>query len=116
MGEADGTRMRLLESAGEEFADKGFSKATVRSILDRAGVGNIAAVNYYFGDKEALYSRAVLEAHRCGMADPGGDDPTAPPEERLRRFVHGFLERVLAVGDVGSWQQRLMLREMMEPT
>jgi AcrR family transcriptional regulator len=61
----DATKLRLLEAAGEEFAEKGFEGAKVRSICSRAGVNN-AAVNYHFGDKEQLYVQAVLEAHRCG--------------------------------------------------
>ena len=61
----DATKSKLLEAAGEEFAEKGFEGAKVRSICSRAGVNN-AAVNYHFGDKEQLYVQAVLEAHRCG--------------------------------------------------
>jgi len=61
----DATKTRLLEAAGEEFADKGFGGATVRAICARAGA-NVAAINYHFGDKERLYIEAVIEAHRCG--------------------------------------------------
>ena len=83
----DLTKTRLLEAAGEEFADKGFEGATVRVICDRAGV-NLAAVNYHFGDKEHLYVQALLHAHRCGSddADPetvcglaAGDRGPGPP-------------------------------------
>ncbi len=56
----DTTKDRLLEAAGEEFAEKGFEMARVRTICERAGA-NIAAVNYHFGDKEQLYVQAVLE-------------------------------------------------------
>ena len=56
----DTTKVKLLEAAGEEFADKGFERATIRGICERAGA-NIAAVNYHFGDKEQLYARAVIE-------------------------------------------------------
>ena len=62
----DDTKTRLLEAAGEEFAEKGFEGATIRSIIERAKA-NIAAVNYHFGDKERLYIQAVIEAHRCGI-------------------------------------------------
>ena len=62
----DTTKARLLEAAGEEFAEKGFEGATIRSIIERARA-NIAAVNYHFGDKERLYIQAVIEAHRCGV-------------------------------------------------
>jgi TetR/AcrR family transcriptional regulator, regulator of cefoperazone and chloramphenicol sensitivity len=58
------TRQRLLEAAGEVFADLGFRSATVRDICRRADA-NIAAVHYHFGDKEQLYAAAVHYAHLC---------------------------------------------------
>lgn len=111
----DGTRERLLDAAGAEFAERGYAEATVRSILKRAGMGNVAAVNYYFGDKERLYEQAVIEAHRCDLGAEG-DHPDAEPAERLRLFIRHFLSRVLAIGSTSDWRQRLMLREMMTPT
>ena len=47
----EATQLKLLEAAGRVFAEKGFQKATVREIVKAAGLRNIAAVNYYFGDK-----------------------------------------------------------------
>ncbi len=112
---ADPTKARLLDAAGEEFAEKGFEGATVRAICERARA-NVAAVNYHFGDKEQLYIQAVIEAHRCGMEGDGPEDVPGSPEERLRHFVGNFLERVLAVTDRESWHHKLMLREMIRPT
>lgn len=112
----DPTKTRLLEAAGEEFAEKGFDAARVRSICRRAGV-NLAAVNYHFGDKERLYTEAVLEAHRCGTEllpesiFQGGD-----PAEQLRAYIHHFLSNVLALRGDPKWHHTLILREMLEPT
>ena len=112
----DATKARLLEAAGEEFADKGFEGATIRAIIVRAKA-NIAAVNYHFGDKERLYIQAVLEAHRCGFeASSPDEDEELPAAERLRRHVHDFLEHILAIGNAESWHHRLMLREITRPT
>jgi AcrR family transcriptional regulator len=112
----DPTKARLLDAAGEEFAEKGFEGATVRSICQRAGA-NLAAVNYYFGDKERLYVAAVIEAHRCGVELPAGPDlAVREPAEQLHRYLRHFLESVLAVHDQGGWHHALMLREMMRPT
>jgi AcrR family transcriptional regulator len=55
-------RARLLDAGLKVFAEKGFSGATVREICDEAG-GNIAAINYYFGDKVGFY-QAVREYAR----------------------------------------------------
>jgi AcrR family transcriptional regulator len=112
----DPTRARLLNAAGEEFAEKGFEAARVRAICQRAGA-NVAAVNYYFGDKEQLYVQAVLEAHRCEMpapAEPGAADE--PPASQLRRFIRGFLTNVLAMNRDPSWHNALLMREMLRPT
>ena len=112
----DPTKSRLLEGAGEEFAEKGFELARVRAICDRAGA-NLAAINYHFGDKEHLYVEALREAHRCGL-DPQEErfDPVLAPAERLRAFIHHFLDRVLAMNQPEDWQHRLMIREMLSPT
>ncbi|MBV8313132.1 MAG: CerR family C-terminal domain-containing protein, partial [Planctomycetaceae bacterium] len=112
----DLTKSRLLEGAGEEFAEKGFELARVRAICDRAGA-NLAAINYHFGDKEHLYVEVLREAHRCGL-DPQEErfDRRLSPAERLRTFIHHFLGRVLAMNQPEDWQHRLMLREMLSPT
>ena len=54
------TRSRILNSACELFAEKGYRGARVADICERAGA-NVAAVNYYFGDKAALYTEAWQE-------------------------------------------------------
>jgi AcrR family transcriptional regulator len=116
MESQDPTKARLLEAAGEEFAEKGYDAARIRTISERARA-NLAAVNYHFGDKEQLYIEAVLHAHQCGARD-GGEAAAAPepPAERLRRFIHDFLRHVLAIHDPDGWQHRLILREMLHPT
>ncbi len=114
----DETKSRLLEAAGEEFAEKGFEKATVRAICDRAQVKNLAAVNYYFGSKESLYEAALLAAHECGadlLEFPDGQGTT--PEEQLRQYVRAFLAMILGQSARGQgWRHRLMVREITEPT
>jgi AcrR family transcriptional regulator len=111
----DEIRMRILEAAGPIFAEKGFETATVRDICQAAGV-NVAAINYYFGDKEKLYIEAVKAAH-----DPAGDDdallewsPGTPPRQMLRDYIHGMAKRILS--ERAPWQRQLMMREMLHPT
>jgi TetR/AcrR family transcriptional regulator, regulator of cefoperazone and chloramphenicol sensitivity len=111
------TRERLLEAAGEVFAQRGYRAATVREI-SRLAHANVAAINYYFGDKEMLYT-AVLEycfksAVKKYPPDLGlREDATV--EERLHAFVLSFLYRVLDEGRP-AWHGRLMAREIAEPT
>src|SRR3954447_17308427 len=117
MAGPDETKGRLLEAAGEEFAEKGFDAARIRSICRRAGA-NLAAVNYHFGDKGQLYVAAVLEAHRCGMVKPpesARQEGTAA--EQLRQYIHFFLSNVAAMNrQKNGWHHALMLREMLQPT
>jgi AcrR family transcriptional regulator len=115
MTPADDPRERLLTAAGELFAEKGLDGATVREICTRAAV-NIAAVNYYFRDKENLYIEAVKQAS-CGsqLHAVAGGDPGAPPAQRLRDFIHAFVARMLDKARP-AWHAQLMTREMARPT
>jgi AcrR family transcriptional regulator len=111
------TRQRLIEVAGEVFADQGFRSATIRDICGRAGA-NVAAVNYHFGDKEQLYLDVLEHAHRTSLTryPPDlGTTPDSSAEERLRAFVRSFLLRLLDDG-IPAWLGKLMAREMVEPT
>ena len=82
----DPTKARLLEAAGEEFAEKGFELARVRAICERAGA-NLAAVNYHFGDKEQLYVEVLREAHRCGLEPDGSPSAESDAARRPSSFA-----------------------------
>jgi AcrR family transcriptional regulator len=112
----DTTRERIAEAAGEIFAERGFDGTTVRDICQRAGA-NIAAVNYYFGDKQRLYVEAVVRAHRWRMeqaALPEWSEGT-PAETKLADFITTFIRRV-RTGPEDTWHTKLMMREMAHPT
>lgn len=57
-GNAQNTRERLLRAAIEIFGEAGFDAATTRQIATRAGV-NLAAIPYYFGTKEELFTECI---------------------------------------------------------
>jgi AcrR family transcriptional regulator len=117
MAEGDSTRSRLLEAAGAEFAERGFAEATVRGILRRAGMQNVAAIHYYFGDKERLYTEAVVDAHLHGGTELKAEDEAGlAAEERLRCFVREFVGKVLSLGAAHDWRDRLLMRELMSPS
>lgn len=111
------TRARLLEAAGEVFAELGFRATTVREICRRAGA-NIAALHYHFGGKQEMYeavladtARQALERYPIG----GGAPLDAPAPVRLEAFVRNYLERLLDEGRP-AWFGQLLAREMFEPT
>jgi len=111
------TRQRLLEAAGEVFAEKGFRNATVREIVRRAGA-NLNAVNYYFGDKQGLYQAAIEYAHQSIEQEHElalARDKTSEPAERLHAFVRVLLRRVTTRGH-SAWHGKLMAMEMAKPT
>lgn len=114
---ASGTEQRLLDAAGEIFAEYGYRAATVRQICEKAGA-NVAAVNYYYGDKEQLYRavlRSVPDAHAIKFPSRSGVSPEASAAERLRAYVRSLLYRVFDPGRPG-WHSKIIAREMVEPT
>ncbi len=110
------TRRRLMEAAGEVFAEHGYHTATVRQICERAGA-NVAAVNYHFRDKAELYDAVLRYAHCAAEAEfankmlPAG----TPPDQKLLNHVRNLMLRVLDEGRP-TWHGKLMSREMTEPT
>ena len=111
------TKQRLLEAAGELFAERGFRNTNVRDICRRAGA-NVAAVNYHFRDKEALYAAVFQYAGACaiqtGRAENGAGRPWSP-EQRLRGFIRGLLDSFFD-GGRPAWLMKLVALEMIEPT
>src|SRR5690606_10509842 len=53
------TREKILDAAEQIFAEKGINGVSLREIMLAAQV-NIAAVNYYFGNKGELLKAVVL--------------------------------------------------------
>ena len=110
------TRERLLNAGTRLFADRGFSKVTVRDICHRANA-NVAAVNYHFGGKAGLYDAVMRSAIRIMQgtteaARLAGENRS--PEEQLEAYVVIFLQRVAQSRD--SWIHQLMMHELSDPT
>lgn len=107
----------ILETAGEIFAEQGYNKATIRDICKRSGV-NLAAINYYFGDKERLYL-AVLKYYRelaiRKYPLTFGINETDTPEKKLSNFIHTFICRFLEEGKTALFG-KLLAREFTEST
>jgi AcrR family transcriptional regulator len=112
----DTPRFRLLDAAGVAFADHGFAGASVRDICQAAGV-NVAAINYYFGDKERLYTEVVKFAcDRTSAKYPMPDwRPGTSPWQKLQDFIYAFVHRLLDAENQ-PWQTRLIMRELAQPS
>src|ERR1043165_5194937 len=110
------TRERLIEAAGEMFAELGFHHTTVREICNRAGA-NIAAVNYHFGDKTGLYTEVVRQSMRAAQLDTVrvAFDQHASPENILRAVIKARLESLRSL-DLSDWHFRIFAHELANPT
>jgi AcrR family transcriptional regulator len=114
---ARSTRERLLETAGEIFAEKGFDRATGKEICVRAGA-NVAAINYYFGSIEGLYAAVLEEAQRrfitfdaiaAAVADKSG------AKAKLHALIDLAATRLTSPAS-SSWVFRVIAREMAAPS
>ena len=89
---------RLLNAAEELFSEHGFEGTSIRDIAKDAGC-NIAAINYYFGGKDKLYTdvwrrqllqmrNARLQAIKQVMSESDGRPAL---EDLLRSFANAFI-------------------------
>jgi TetR/AcrR family transcriptional regulator, regulator of cefoperazone and chloramphenicol sensitivity len=121
---ARATKDRLLRAAGALFAERGFHGTTIRDIALRGGV-NVAAGNYHFGSKKALYL-AVLRTEflnvRALFSRRGASRTPAELarlsrrrlEDLLRARVRAMLD--LLLGPPPGLHGTLMQREMCDPS
>jgi AcrR family transcriptional regulator len=83
------TKAALLAAAREVFVERGYEGATVRSIAARAGV-DAAMVNHWFGGKENLFAKAVLQVP-VDINELIGRLLDGPDEEIGERMVRNFI-------------------------
>jgi TetR/AcrR family transcriptional regulator len=91
LAEEPDRRVQILDAAFEEFSEKGFKGATIKSIARAAGLQSPALIYWYFPDKEALF-REVLGAKVPvvrAVAEPDGL-MDLPPEEMLPRLGRAY--------------------------
>lgn len=82
-----------MEAAAEIFASRGFAGTRVRDVVEAAKV-NVAAVNYYFGGKDGLYTATLehlIARRRALAATPPVEDEE--PEDALYRHVLAIVRR-----------------------
>ena len=109
------TRDAILDASTRLFAEHGFRDASVREICKLADV-NIAAINYHFGNKAALYGNVVSRA----FATAGDHTPMPTIEanvdlqETLRLWIEWYVDRLF--GEGSDLATQLVLREAASPT
>lgn len=110
------TRDRILDAAERLFAEQGFHLTTLRQIT-QAAEANLAAVNYYFGSKQALiggiFRRRLdaLNAARLERLDAIENDGARHDLEAvLEAFVEPALEFTRGGDAEGQRFMQLLLR------
>ena len=109
------TKRAILDAATTLFAERGFRDTSVREICALAEA-NIAAVNYHFGNKAALYTQVIKRAYEsAGEHAPMPTLHTNPkPSDALRAWISWYMERLF--GNNSELTARLLLREAAAPT
>jgi AcrR family transcriptional regulator len=101
-----------LEAALVEFGEYGYDAVSIRDICKRAGT-NVAAVNYYFRDKESLYLETAKHAHLCSTTPLPEWPEGMLPIERLQRFIRGMVTQMFTPSSPAA--MKFMMREMAQP-
>ncbi|BBO81593.1 TetR family transcriptional regulator [Desulfosarcina ovata subsp. sediminis] len=109
------TKQKLLDVACDVFAEKGFREAKITDICRRAGA-NVAAVNYYFGDKESLYVAAWRQAMEQFLSNDTLPPEELPPETRLQMAIRHIIHKILIDGQDRGYFRRIELMELANPT
>jgi len=116
-----GVRDRLLDSAEQLFAERGFDATSIRDLAAAAGC-NIASVNYYFGGKEKLYVEIwrrhllLLKEARVASIEKVLFESEGKPslEDLLRSFAYAFVGPLVDERG-GPRLIKLMAREILNP-
>jgi len=118
--------MRLLDAAVDVFGEFGYAAATTRMIAAKAKV-NIAAIPYYFGGKEGLYSAVVnhiSETVHLRIAEAlkscvniTGEDSLSPGEalDRLENLLSKLIAFMVGSPEAQRFV-RIVLREQLYPS
>lgn len=118
--EPGGTKLSLILTAGELFAEYGVEGTSIRTIAEKAGV-NIAAVNYHFGSKENLYTETLRYAilHMGGMKPIKLLEEGVPIKEpaKIAESLYNFIkERFLSLNapERPHWFSKLIIRSLLD--
>ncbi len=102
-------RERIIDAARAEFAARGRSASSVRTIAARAGV-TAAMINYHFGGKRALHDLIVEQAQANLQSRFFSAFVDAEPSEVPSRLAAAYFDFLVEEHDF----QRLILREVLD--
>lgn len=116
--DAEATRRALLDAAGALFDERGYERATIRDIGERAGV-DPALIARYFGSKEQLYLATLADEERLAARQPQVADLHAIADRLLRRWDGASssspVRRALSDPAPADAETRALLRRIVRP-
>lgn len=115
------TKERILKAAEQLFGEQGFAGTSLRAVTAAAGV-NLAAVNYHFHSKEALF-QAVAQYCMRSMSDERLQRLDALQASGLEMSLEALLEAYLApifeelarAGEQASPLLRFLMQTLNDP-
>ncbi len=120
-------RNKLIEAGLKIYSEVGFQGASTRKLSATAGV-NIAAIPYYFGNKEGLYLAVIdyiiayyqkhLGSGLCRIKKALQNKHTTREQwyALLDDYIHLLVNVVLRESDECSWMSKIYTREQLDPT
>ncbi|MEE2850298.1 MAG: TetR/AcrR family transcriptional regulator [Pseudomonadota bacterium] len=91
-GEGHSRRGEILAAAERIFVEHGYEGATIRKIADEVGLSS-TALYMHFPDKGAILQEICRDAFaRLIASNAAVADEAAPPEQRLRRMIEGYID------------------------
>ena len=119
------TKEKIIEKAIYEFAAKGYEPTATRDILAKAHA-NVAAISYYFGNKNGLYEEVlkrilmrINQKFTDEMDEYQKELPMRPcpakSEALLKRFIRGFVE-LFCSDKLTIAMCTIFVREYVEPS
>ncbi|MBV7670382.1 TetR/AcrR family transcriptional regulator [Streptomyces halstedii] len=109
-----GNREDLLRGAKQCLVERGWARTTVRDIAAAAGVSH-AAIGYHFGSRDALLTRALVEAVDELGDQLAGRAPGGEPQERWQALIDSFTtHRALWVAQIEAVVQAERSPEVRE--
>ncbi|MDF2635778.1 MAG: transcriptional regulator, TetR family [Pelosinus sp.] len=106
-------RTKLIETATQLFAQKGFNTVSIRELARTAKV-NSALISYYFGSKEGLYQEVleeqfILIAQMLRMFE---EIPPASPIESITLYA----KNIAVIHQQRPYLTRFIISEIINPT
>ena len=108
-----GTKERILQSARQVFAERGFDGASTRDIAAGASV-NISSLHYHWDSKERLYRAVFADIYRELVGLIEGDVSHPQTQEEARAVIERTMGTVFDVFAADPTIPKLLLRRMLE--